>query len=195
MTGVLKFSPLVRAIAVIGAVAALAGGATFAALQSQATLTNTTINSATASLKLWNGSSFESTAPGFTVTNVVPGQGSAPQAFYFKNDGGVPLAVTATVPVAPTYAGVAEASDVEVDITCYNNATVNTNLEALLAGPVSLNLVLPAGAQGDSGNPNTVGNCTAVFDFDPAGVSGSSASVGPFDVVFTGTQPVSVLPE
>lgn len=189
MVGFKKFSPLARAIGVTGAVVAIAGGATFAALQSQATLTNTTITSATADLRLWDGDSFEPTAPGFTITNLLPGSGSGPQAFYFQNNGTAPLAITASVPVLPSATNIAAWTDVEVDISCVGaSGPVSTTLAALNSAPVSLTLTLPAGAQGDSGNPLAVGNCTADFDFNPAGVTGSSASVTAFNVVFNGTQ-------
>ena len=64
----IKMYPLLRAVGVFGAVAAIATGATFAALGSQATLTSSTISSATADLRVWDGAAFSPTGPGFTVT-------------------------------------------------------------------------------------------------------------------------------
>ena len=97
MISIKNISPVARAIAVVGAVVVLATSVTFAALQSQATLTNSSI-STTASLKLWNGSSFQSTAPGFTINNLVPGSGSGELPFYFQNSGGIPLQISAKIP-------------------------------------------------------------------------------------------------
>lgn len=45
-----SISPLFQAVGVVGVVAGLATGVTFAALSSQATLTNNTISSASANL-------------------------------------------------------------------------------------------------------------------------------------------------
>jgi hypothetical protein len=114
-----KINPLARAIGVIGAVAALTTGVTFAALNSQATLTNTTISSATADLLLWDGDTFESTAPGFTITDLVPGTG-VEKPLYFKNAVGVPLAVTAHVPTLPSSTGFTGWQNLHVTITSDN---------------------------------------------------------------------------
>ncbi len=101
MVSIRQINPVARAVVVIAAVMALVTSVTFAALQSQATLTNNSISTATAGLKLWNGSSFESTAPGFTVTGLVPGEWSDDYNFYFQNDGEGPLFLTANVPQEP----------------------------------------------------------------------------------------------
>lgn len=190
-----QISPVARAIVVIGVVAALVTSITFAALQSQATLTNTTITSGTASLQLYDFSipDWASSAPGFTVTGLVPGEGSDPQAFYFRNNGDVDLIVSAELDgTPPALTNIAALDDVEVVFDCFGaTGSVPTTLAALDAGPVSLTLTLPAGATGNAGDPNTVGNCNATFDLDPAGVSGSSASVAPFTIKFTGDQVVA----
>lgn len=191
MLKVTVISPVFRAVLVVGAVMAIATGVTFAALQSQATLTDSTINTPTASLKLWDGDSFESTAPGFVVTGLVPGTGTADLPFYFKNDGGLPLNITARVPVAPSLSGFSGLSNVMVTFKSeFAGSPVVTNLQNLLDGEVALpGNPLAAGAQGNSGVPGTEGNYSAKFDINPAAVSGSSASVGNFNVIFAGTQP------
>ncbi|MGC1177410.1 MAG: hypothetical protein WA843_05050 [Candidatus Saccharimonadales bacterium] len=190
MRGIIKFSPMMRAVAVIGTVAALVTGVTFAALNSQATLTESTINTATANLTLWNGSSFESSAPGFTITNLVPGTGTADLPFYFKNGGGVPLNLTAHVPVEPSSSGFSGWDNLKVTFKNAAGVTTDTTMQALLAGNVSLSGdPLSAGAQGDANTPGTEGNFTAKFDITPSAVTGSSASVGSFNIDFAGTQP------
>lgn len=194
MVSIQTINPLVRAVVIVGAVVALATSVTLAALSGSATLVGSSISTTTAALLLWDGDSFEPTAPGFDVTDVVPGEGSAPQPFYFQNDSGVDLDITATVPAAPSYTGGLTAEDVKVTFTsevasCVENE-VETTLALLLAGDVELPCnALSAGAQGNSGVPGTEGNYAVSFDIDPDAPVGSSASVSDFDIVFTGTQP------
>lgn len=191
MRSIIKVNPVFRAVGVIGAVAALVTGITFAALNSQATLTNSTIDTATANLKLWDGDSFESSAPGFTITNLIPGTGSGNLPFYFQNSGGVGLNLTAHVPAAPTASGFSGWNNLKVTFhNDFTDSTTSTNMQDLLDGNVPLSGgALSAGAQGNSGAPNTEGNFTAKFDITPAAVTGSSASVGAFNIDFAGTQP------
>lgn len=98
MPSLVSINPLARAIGVFSAVAVLASGATFAALQSQATLTDNTIQSATADLhvnNLENGGEYSETDTGFEFTGLVPGNdyGEA-QEFSLKNNGDVDLGLT-----------------------------------------------------------------------------------------------------
>lgn len=185
-------NPTLRAIGVISAVAVLVGGVTFAALNSQATLTNSSINSATASLKLWDGDSWDSTAPGFIITDLIPGTGVT-KPLYMQNAGTVGLNVVAHVPVAPSATGFSGWENLTVAIKSYKPAcgiTVNTNMADLLAGDVALPCnTFTAGAAGDGNVQWTEGNYDFKFDITPAAVTGSSASVGNFDIVFSGTQP------
>jgi hypothetical protein len=187
----IHINPFARAVAVIAAVATMVTGVTFAALNSQATLTNNSISTSTASLKLWDGDSFESTAPGFTVTDLVPGTGKE-YPFYFKNEGPA-VNVTAHIPAAPTATGFTGWENLKIDLTSDMTGcaapTVHTDMGALLGGEVALPCnPLAAGAQGNAGVPGTEGNYKIKFDIVPAAITGSSASVGNFDLVFTGTQ-------
>jgi hypothetical protein len=190
MVNIRKISPMARAIGTVGAVVALAGGVTFAALTSTATLTDTSINTANAGLLLWNGTSFQPTAPGFTVTGQIPGTDSAPQAFYFQNSGDAAENITVKANHAPT-SSLTSPSDLALKFSCSDGAgnqlTTNTDLQQIITAPVSINLTLPLGAQGDTGNPNTLGNCTVKFNINPGGVVGGSASVTDLDLDFTGT--------
>lgn len=190
-------NPVVRAVGVFSAVAIVAGGVTYAALTSQATLTANTISSANASLLLWDGDSFENTAPGFNVTGLIPGQGSDEYKFYAKNAGDSAMTVTAKVPTAPAEpAGGYDFSGWEnLKVTfksyapdCGGTDTVQTTMAALLAGEVALPCnPLDEGAQGDTGNAATEGNYSVKFDIAPESVTGDSPAVGNFDIVFTGT--------
>ena len=69
-----------------------------------------------------------------------------------------------------------------------NPSTVNTNIEDLNAGQVILPCIMNAGDTGNSGVAGTSGNYDVHFDISESSVSGSSASYGPFDMTFTGTQ-------
>ncbi len=181
---------IARGVGVIGSTVALMVGVTFAALTSNpATLSNNNITSATASLKVWDGGTYNVTATGFTVTGLIPGSGSGDLPFYLQNDGDVPLNISVTVPTAPSASGFTGWENLKVTIKNHNGSVIATSdMAALLAGNVSLNQ-LAAGAAGDSNTAGTPGNYTVNFDIVPASVTGSQATVGIFDLVFTGTQP------
>ena len=188
-----RASIIVRAVGVIAATSALVTGVTWAALTSNtATLTSTTINSATASLKLWDGDSFETSAPGFTITGLVPGTGSE-QAFYFQNDGEVPLKLKAKIPALPSSSGFAGWENAKVTFTDeQNNTTVTTDMLALSTGDgVELPGDLTAGAQGNSAAAGTEGNFKAKFDIAPSSITGGQVTIDAFNIEFTGTQPAS----
>ena len=187
MVSVFKMSPLLRAIGVIGAVAALVTGITFAALQSQATLTNNTISSATAGLQVSTDNlGFGASQTGFTVTGLVPGAGTT-KTFYLRNNGEVALNVTARVPALPGppvfgygFSGFENLTAKITSPACVD--IVNTNMLALNAGEVALPcnslLVAPLGSR----------SYDIHFDILPSVVTGSQAGVGAFDLRFTGAQ-------
>lgn len=190
MRGVKTINPVVRAVGVFSAVAVVVGGVTFAALQSQATLTQSSLSTAGAELQVYNFdiSNWSNTAPGFTITNLVPGEGVDKQ-FYLRNNGGVDLNVTASVPTLPEPVGFTDYAAVKVDITGEGcGDTVNTTLAGLEQAPVQLPCnPLDAGVAGDS-NADVAGNYNVHFDVDPEAITGGQASVGNFDIVLTGTQ-------
>ena len=186
-------NPLVRSVGIFGAVAAIATGVTFAALNSQATLTDNTISSTTADLKVYDFAvpGFVSSAPGFTITDLVPGTGVTKTA-YFQNGGGVPLTVTAHVPTLPSSSGFSGWNNLTVDITAQNCLpVVHTDMAALNAGEVAMPCnPLAAGATGDSNTFGTPGNYDFHFDVVSASITGSQVTVDGFNLVFTGTQPL-----
>lgn len=214
MISIQKINPVARAIVVIGAVMALATSVTFAALQAQATLTNNTISTATAGLKIWDGDSFESTAPGVNVEGLIPGDWSEKYNVYFQNDGEGPLYLTATVPEEPALPegmedyGFTGWENLKVAFTGYcapdynshdkkqrgwynredKNFVVKTDMAALLAGEVELPCgPLAEGATGDSNTPKTAGNYSMSFKIADEAITGDSAGVGSFDIVFNGS--------
>jgi len=191
-----QINPVVRAVAVIGAVMALVTGATFAALTDSVTLSNNTIGttSANADLLIWDSgdNEFQSEAPGFNFTGLEPGQESEDFHFYFKNNGDVPLDVTAEVPVDPTFSTGLTAADVSLTFkgACDTNSDVTYTLAQLETGPVNLPCnPLEESAQGVVGEDDTneanyrvsvTINDSVVIGSDPLTVSG-------FDIVFDGT--------
>jgi len=186
----LKFSPVARAIGVISAVTVLVGGVTFAALQSQATLTNNTLSAADSSLLIWNGTAFADTAPGFAVDDLVPGDWTEENFFYFKNDseGALKIAATASVPAVVEDQTAPE--DVKVRFTshapeCEDN-TMETTLAALVEGDVELPCnPLAEDAQGNSGVPETAGNYSFAYKVDLG--EEEDINVGAWDYTFKGT--------
>src|SRR5687768_12857152 len=83
-----KINPIARATAVIGSVAALVTGVTFAALQNTATLTNNSILTSDISglvIDSDGDSSFNTTDEGFQFNNIGPGGTSDAKTFTLKN--------------------------------------------------------------------------------------------------------------
>lgn len=199
-----KLSIIGRAVGSVGAVVALAGGITYAALTSNtATLSQSTISTGTTGLNIYDFSTnqWATSAPGFQITDLVPGTG-VDENFYLQNTGSADLDVTAKVPTLPgppsggDY-GFSGFENVKVEITgeACDEPPVVTNLAALNAAAVPLPCnPLTAGAAGNSNAAGTEGNYKIHFDINPDAVSGSSAGVGPFDIVFQGTAAATPAP-
>lgn len=186
--------PLVRALGVFGIVAALVTSVTFAALQSQATLTNNTITSATAGLEVKSSGSFAAQDAGFVFSGALPGGPAVPatgHAFQLRNSGTANLVVAASIPTMPTFtvgsSGVADPAMIDVILSCIagaNSFSVTASVADLVAahatgGVVMPSDILPAG----SGN---VADCTAQVQLNSGAFTGSSLTTGNFNLVFTG---------
>ena len=207
-----SISPLFRAVGVIGAVTAVVTGITFAQLSGSATLTGTTINSASGGLNIWSGSAWVPSTPGFAITGLIPGTGVT-ENVYLQNSGGVAEAITAKVPALPSSSGFIGWSNAIVNITAENTSpscidptgfaentatagtsnsspyTVDTNLADLSSGAVLLPCIMNAGDTGNSGVPGTSGNYDFHFDIAPSSITGSGpAIIDGFDLNFTGTE-------
>jgi len=180
--------PLIRAIAVMGAVMAIVSGVTFAALQSQqAALTGNTIESATADLKVsLNGTNFTSSQTGFDFSSVVPGGPAVPAAgytFYLKNLGTTSSQVKMGVSTTPTNLNNVDLTKVLITIIRYPGGTPQTiSLATLISsyadGGTALTDVLAAGAT------NTY-HIQASMSADA--FTGAGAALGNIDFVFIGT--------
>lgn len=204
-----KLTAILSPLLVIGGVLVLAGGVTYAQLSDTATLSDTSENTADAGINIWNGSAYANTAPGFPITGLIPGTGVT-ENLYLQNSGGVPEAITANVPTLPSASGFSGWNNALVQITAQDTSctdppgflentatagtsntspfTVNTNLADLSSGQVLLPCTMNAGDAGNSGVPGTSGNYNVHFDIAEPSITGSSASIGDFDMVFTGTQ-------
>ncbi len=187
---------IARSVAVIGGTAALMAGVTFAAFQTNTvTLADSQFTTTTDNLKIWNGSTFDTTpATGFNVT-LTPGVESAKQDFFLANTSNAHLHLTAHVNGSPgpsnsniTLAGVTV--KFYDDAQPANNLVATTTLNALASGQVPFTTPdgdLSALAQGNGGAPGTNGNYHVTLTADPLAMSGSTASISNIDLEFTGT--------
>ncbi|MDB5163394.1 MAG: hypothetical protein JWS12_11 [Candidatus Saccharibacteria bacterium] len=178
MRKLLKFSPLLRAVGVIGVVAGLVSAVTFAQLTSNTvTLTNNTLTSATAALQISNdNSTYGSTAPGMSFTTLTPGVQSSAFTFFVKNNGDVPLNITTHIPGDFTGSSI-PADQVTLTINCGGGDLTKTIAD------------LNASAWTIPGSPLANANtwtCTAKALLNSS-FSGSG-SVTPFNMDFVGTQ-------
>jgi hypothetical protein len=174
---------------VMAAVVVLAGGVTFAALQSQATLTDNTIASATADLQVDNtdngATPNSNTDTGFAFTGVVPGgAGSNIGHFILKNNGtGASVNLSVKLAAAPTWTTVPVSAAVDetmvhVIFTRDGGSPQDVKLSDLVAGNVPLT--------GGPLAPTTNSTFSVQIKMDADAFSGSSASASAFQFVFTG---------
>lgn len=203
-----RFSPIARAIGVIGITAGLVTGVTFAVMQDTATLSNNTISSASADLQVSNETDcntdveavFGSTASGFSFTNLVPGGApSADQTFCLKNADGTNLDVTVyATSVTATGTGTLDKSKVQVSFTNVTDGNLNTTYS--LAQLESLVRNVPAAGNQAAGGANiptpagTIEKFLVSVKLDAGAVGGSGpVSVTGFDFVFTGSNEAELL--
>ncbi len=187
MQKALQLNPVIRAIAVIGAVAALVTGVTFAALTSNSVvLADSNFGTGTASLKIWNTDldpdAYDETAPGFSFTNITPGVTTAPFTFWLLNDGDTQLNISALGTIG-AWSGFTNFALVEVDV---NNVTQGISDEYTFAELIDGTPDALPGVALDAGEENQY-SLTITIPNDA--LTGSSASVEDFDWTFTGTSP------
>lgn len=182
-----SFQPLLRAVTVISAVAVLATGVTFAALQSQqATLTGNSIKTAIADLKIGtSATSFAASRTGFTFGDVVPGAEATPadgNSFYLKNYGTKPLALKAGIGTAPVNTSNVDLTKTYVVITRVDtNTTQKLSVASLVAGGTTAPLVITDTLAGGQ-----VAQYKAQIAMDLDAFTGQSADITGIDLVFTG---------
>lgn len=134
MLSIRKINPLARAIGTMGAVAALAGGVTFAALSSNTVaISPNTINTGTATLAIAAGANcvtgtYGTSIPGFTVTGMTSSTDVTPIDFCLKNTGDVALSIFSWIPENVTVATASGYITLSVSCTGIGNQsdTLNT---------------------------------------------------------------------
>jgi len=176
---------MVRAIATMGAIAALVGGVTFAALTSNTVaLSPNTLSSATASLAIGPGTSCPELAgngpvQGFNNVKLVPGTTSAPLPFCLENNGDIPLNLTVAIPQAAFNGDTGvPPSAVTLDITCDNGGHSNGTLDQYTGGT-------PLGTLSNTGTNIAKCNATATL---ASTYTESGKTVPSFDIDFVGNQ-------
>ncbi len=175
-----QFSPIARAIGILGATAALVTAVTFAQLTSNTVaLTNNSVTVATASLAVGVNCAPESRTSaiqGFNVSSLAPGS-SATINFCLTNTGGVPLDITGDIP--QDLSGSSVAQHIELEIVCDDIGNIDS---ALLStwGPEVFDSPLGAGQ---------AKNCTAEVTLSNAYAGNGGESVPIFHITFVGNQP------
>lgn len=194
MLGFIKHNiALVRALTVVASVAILVAGVTFAALQSQqAVLSGNTIQTASANLLIGTASAtstaFSNSHSGFTFANIVPGGAAQPadgNAFYLKNTGTATLTLKMAVSGTPTNTSNVDLTKVSVTVTRTDtNASQTATLQSLIdnTGGISLTDNLAPASTGVQYKMSIAMSSDAF--------TGSSASIGAIDFVFSGTAAV-----
>lgn len=183
-----RVGALTRAIGVICAVVVIATGVTFAALQSpQAQLTNNSITSATADLRIGTSeSSFAASRTGFAFKDLVPGGVAAPadgNLFWLKNYGNANLGIHISIGSIPINTDSVNLNKVSLVVTRVDDSVVQTFsvqalVDAYVSGGLSMTDPLAGGAVAEY-------KLQAVMASDA--FSGVSAAVSDIDIVFTGT--------
>ena len=192
-----SYGPLLRAAGVLSAVGVLVTGVTFATLQSQqATLAGNSIQSASADLRVGtSASSFAASRSGFSFQDIVPGGPAVPTdgfTFYLKNYGSASLKLTTAVGSVPTNTvyvngsasttASVDMSKVTIELTRVDTSAVQTvSLQSLVGGFPSSGLQLT-----DPIAPGTVVQYKLRASMAADAFSGSSASLGGIDLVFSG---------
>lgn len=188
MTKSRRFKNIRRSILIATLLTGMTGGAAYAVLQSQNSLTGNTISTATASLQLsTDNTSFSTSKVGFDFNNIVPGGSAVPTTgypFYLKNAGGTPLAIKFSVAGVPSNPGGVDLGKVNVILTIVGSGTnaQSYSLQSLIdsnAAGGTLTSAVPLAAGTTQQYKLQVSMAADAF-------SGASASLGNIDFVFNG---------
>lgn len=180
--------PIARAMIVVSAVAVLATGVTYAALQSkQASLTGNTISTATADLRIGTSeTTFSSTRSGFDFTNIIPGTTPSPAdgySFYLKNYGKAPLALKFSINTVPTNISAVDLTKVYLSLTRVDTSvTQKISIAALAASDSTGGIALTDALAG-----LTVAQYKTQVVMDDDAFTGTSATIGGIDLELKGT--------
>lgn len=186
-------SPVVRAVLVVGAVAALVTGVTFAALDSDATLTNNRVESATAGLQVDNTDDATnpagSTDVGFAFTGLVPGAEylSPGHHFSLKNTGDTELRVKVKVS-GGTLDGAIDKSKIYFQFEDLDNDSAPANpKEYTLEELETAGQWLPGVSGADDLEVGGARNFEVKVRLGADAITGDSASFDGFTFTFTGS--------
>jgi len=176
--------PLIRAVGVVSAVGVLVTGVTFATLQSQqAVLSGNTIQSATADLRIGTtASTFSASRTGFSFDNLVPGGPAMPAdgfSFYLKNYGTAALSLKLNAGGSLTNTSSVDLSKVKLRLTRVDNSAEQTvDMQTLASSGLALT---------DPIAPSAVVQYKLRASMDADAFSGSAATIGGIDLVYSGT--------
>jgi len=179
---------LSRSLGIMLAVLVIAGGVTYAALQSQPIkLTGNTIETATANLQVsTDGTNFATSLAGFDFANLVPGGAAVPTGGYtftLKNGGAVNLNLKLAVSSTPSNPSNVDLSKVNVILTPSLGTPQTFNLQALMNAETTGGVAITAPSQLFAGTRQLF---TIQVSMAIDALSGSSANLGNIDFAFTG---------
>jgi hypothetical protein len=192
----IQINPVLRAIWVVGSVAVLVTGVTFAAMQDQASLTGVNMASATADLKVDGADSLvgysQSEASAFDFNGLIPGGAAVSETFKLKNEGSTDLDIVVKVTPVTTvnidkdlikvkFINQDKSVEAEYTLTALES---NTGLPGI-SGPVDASGI---GALEDGG----VEAFKMEVRLEAGAVTGTGGSVDAFDLIFTGTNNAEV---
>jgi len=187
-----KQGPLLRAVVIVATVGIVVTGVTFASLQAQpATLAGNTIQSATVGLTIGTASAtstaYSSSHSGFSFTGVVPGGPASPvdgNTFYLKNTGSASLNLKLAISSTPTNTSSVDLAKVSVQLTRVDTGTTQTaTLQSLVDGyPAGGLTLIDSLAPASTGTQYKISVSMAADAF-----TGTSASIGSIDFIFSGT--------
>lgn len=189
MQKLLLINPIVRATVVIGLTFAMLSGVTYAALQSHSKFSGSSIMTAVANLQVSRDNvTFSNSQTDLNFNNLIPGGSLTPSAgypLYLKDVGATPLAVKLSISGTPTNPDGVDLSKVNVVLTSTSSGqaqtfTLQSLIDSYATGGVALTsapVIFP-----DQVLPYTVQVSMAIDAF-----SGTSASIGSINYIFTGT--------
>lgn len=183
-------NPLARTLLVVSLIICLLSGVTFAALQSQNTLTGSSITTATATMLVSrDGTSYATTQSGFSFTNLVPGGASVPgnggYDIFLKNAGGTPLSPRFAVSSTPTNPDDVDLAKVNVIMSAGTSGQSQTfTLQSLIDSSTTGGLALSSLAVLF---PDQVYAYKIQVSMAKDAFSGTSAAIGAIDFTLTGT--------
>lgn len=176
---------IARSLTVMVAVTLMVGGVTYALLQSQnATLTGSSIQSATADLRIGtSASTFDASRNGFIFKDIIPGGNAMPadgHTFYLKDYGTSALKLRMSLGSTPTNAAAVDLSKVHVVLLRVDTGSQEQTASLRVLQENGLDL-------GENISPGAVAQYKIKVKMDADAYHGTGASIGNLDFIFSGT--------